>query len=57
MNLELEKKKLQVVKANAAIAELEFKKLEMLDNMKRIEDHIEKQKASIVELEKEIKEI
>ena len=56
MNLELEKKKLQIVKAKAAIAELEFKKLEMLDNMNRIEDHIKKQEASIAELEEELKE-
>lgn len=51
MNLEQKKKEMTLKKIDAAIAELEFKILERMEDIKRIEEHIELQKQRKKELE------
>lgn len=54
MNLELEKKKLELRKVETAMHENHFKILERQADIKRIEDNIEKQKETLNNLKDEI---
>ena len=47
--LEIKRLEMQILMASAAKAELEFKKQERLEDIKRIEDHIKKQEELIEE--------
>lgn len=52
--LEQKKKELSIIKAQAAIAELEYKILERHEDIKRMEDHIELQKKIIEDLKEDL---
>lgn len=52
MNLEKKKKEMELKRIEAAIAELEYKILERMEDIKRIEAHIELQKERKQELTK-----
>jgi predicted nucleic acid-binding Zn-ribbon protein len=55
MNLELEKLKMNKKRVSFGIEELEFKILELNDQIKRIESNIQISKEKIKELDLEIK--
>ena len=52
--LELKRKRLELSKVRVAREELEFKVEERMEEIKRIQDAIEKQKTKEAELEKEL---
>lgn len=54
MNLDLEKKKLEYKKVEMAKFEMEFKKLERLEDIKRIEDNINNQIERMKDLKEQI---
>lgn len=54
MNLELEKKKLELRKVETAMYEMEYKILERMADIDRIKDNIENQKSTIDKLKEEI---
>lgn len=54
MSLDIQRKKLDIVKAQAAIAELEYKIMERHEDIKRMEDHIGLQLKLISEKESEL---
>lgn len=56
MDIELARKKLELKKVETALAEMEFKKLERLADIERIERNMENQKQRIEELKNELKE-
>jgi hypothetical protein len=49
-SIEIKRDELQLIKIDAAIAELEFKILELESEVERVIDHIELQKKSKLEL-------
>lgn len=51
--LDQKKKELQIIKANASIAELEYKILERYEDIKRMQNHIQKQNELINKLQGE----
>lgn len=56
MNLERAKKELELKKVETALAEMEFKKLERLADIERIERNMENQKQRIEELKNKLEE-
>lgn len=56
MDIEKARKQLELKKVETAMAEMEFKKLERLADIERIENNIEIQKQRIRELKDELKE-
>lgn len=57
MSLEFKRLKMDLLKAQAAKAELEFKIEERLQEIQRIEDHIKLQDARIKETEAKLEEL
>jgi len=57
MGLEEKKKKLQIKKIDTAIAELEYKIEERLEDIKRMEEHIILQRKLEEEVKQELKEM
>ena len=57
MSLRQKELELGMAKCKAAIVELEYKILKNLDENKRLEDHIEKQKEREQELLQELKDL
>lgn len=55
MDLEKERKKVELIRVRAARAELEFKILERLDEIERIKQNIQAQLKREAELEEETK--
>jgi predicted phage-related endonuclease len=56
-DLEIKRLEMQILKALAAKAELEFKKAERLRDITRIEDHIKLQEKTEKELTAKLKEL
>ena len=56
IDLNLERKKMELKKVEAALAEMEFKKLERMSDIKRIEKNILLQKEKIQQLKEELGE-
>lgn len=54
MNLEREKKVLQIKRAKHQVEELEFKILEHMSEVERLKKHIQLQEETIINLEKEL---
>ena len=54
MNLETKKKELELAKVTCAKQEMEFKILERLEDIKRLEESIEVQNKRIEELKQEL---
>lgn len=57
INLNLERKKLELKKIETALAEMEFKKLERMKEIERIDENIEKQRLTINNIREDIKEL
>lgn len=55
MELEIARKQLELKKVETALAEMEFKKLERLADIKRIEENITIQKQKVEELKQDLK--
>lgn len=53
-SIEIKRKQLELIRVNAALAELEFRIEEYLDNIERVKIHIQVQKDHIAKLEIEI---
>lgn len=57
MNLKAEKLKMQIKKSEAAQAELEFRIMELKEDIERVKNHIEIQKENREKLKLEIEEL
>ena len=57
INLNLERKKLELKKIETALAEMEFKKLERMKEIERIDENIKKQRLTISNIREDIKEL
>lgn len=57
MSIERARKELELKKVETALAEMQFKKLERLADIERLDDNIQKQKERINELKTELGEI
>lgn len=57
MNLELEKKKLDLKKLETSKLELEYKILERLADIDRIKTNVEKQEEQIIQIKENIKQL
>jgi len=54
VNIERARKELELKKVETALAEMQFKKLERLADIERLDDNIQKQKERINELKTEL---
>ena len=54
MNLERARKELELKKVETSLAEMEFKRLERLSDIQRIEENIEIQKQKVKQLKEEL---
>lgn len=52
--IEIKRKELELIRVKAALSELEFRIEEYLDNIERVNVHIQVQKDHIIKLELEI---